>query len=177
MCYRLRTLMIVLALIASMALMLIPGCGHLSDDVDALYYDGFMFYGTPQGDFFACGVYEKEDGLKKIFVSFRGSPRKRLADLTWDDFVKWNELNANKGFHFSGSADHGTVDEGSSFYFEKGQLSRVEITGSDLEYSGSESGPTIEFTAIAGRGPTRKQIEAAFGKPLRVEKTGRVHGI
>src|ERR1051326_2733894 len=108
--YRLRTLMIVLALGLPV---LMAGCGRLSDDVDALYYDGFLFYGTPQEDFNACGVYENGDGLKNIFVSFRGSPRKRLSDLTWDDFLKWNELNEeNKGFLFYGSAEHGTVVDG-----------------------------------------------------------------
>jgi hypothetical protein len=171
--FPLRTLMIVLALAPLL------GCtSFFSDDVDALYYEGFLFYGTSKGDFNACGVYEKGDGLKNIFVSFRGSPRIRLADLTWEDFVKWNELSEkNTGFLFYGNADHGTVTDGSSFNFEKGKLSRAEIHGSSLEYSGSENGPFVEFTAIEGRGPTREQIEAAFGKPMRVGKIGRVHGI
>src|SRR5262245_6189416 len=128
------------------------GCGMLSDDDDALFYDSFFFTGRHGADdFHDCYVEKEKGGLEKIYVSIDGGPGKRAVDLKWDDFgpievVSENLSVAGREGHQTflwGTPDHGTAENGARIEFVNGKVTHAHFRPSDWQIGRSAEGPFI----------------------------------
>jgi hypothetical protein len=160
--YKLRTLLIALAIGLPVAVGVTLGCcaiAVLLRERLAYSYDGLEFYETTSN---SCTYgYASGQRLEKIFASIDGGPAKRLSDFTWDDFGPRDKLI------IEGDANQGVVNcNGAMFGFYNGKPSFVRLGESPrIKFGAAASGPFLSFPA------SPKQIKAVFGKPKKTRPT------